>query len=243
MLGVMESHAFLLVIALTAGAGCVHDSARLASGGAGGTGGVAGAGGIPATGGSGGDGAGGLGGQGGDGGEIVRPGCGDGVLDPVTEQCDDGNAASQDGCDALCKVECAAGWFDDATNHCYRLISSVTTWNLARDGCTSLSPGYDLAAISSDVEYAFVEGQLPPPTTTMRLWIGGNDLQTEGTFAWSNGESWSFEAWAVDEPNDFNLGEDCVEMRAAGGVWGWNDLPCDSMSPTSFLCELTPAGS
>ena len=238
----MGSRSLLVSIAVLAASGCVHDSAQLASdGGAGGTSSEGGTGGVP-TGTAGGGGT-GAGGDGGEGGEIVRPGCGDGVLDPVSEQCDDGNVASQDGCDALCKVECAAGWFDDATNHCYRLIASVTTWNLARDGCTSLSPGYDLAAISSDTELAFVESQLPAPTTTMRFWIGGNDLQREGTFAWSNGEPWSFTAWGMDEPNDFNLGEDCVEMRATSGVWNWNDLPCDSMSPASFLCELTPAGS
>jgi len=151
--------------------------------------------------------------------------------------------ASQDGCDATCKVECAAGWLDSATNHCYRLISSAATWHDARDGCISLSPGYDLAAISTAVEYDFVVSQLPTPPSSTRIWIGANDLQREGTFTWSNGEAWSFTAWAPDEPNDFNLGEDCGEMRATMTDWLWNDLPCDSTTPTAFLCELTPAGS
>jgi cysteine-rich repeat protein len=232
-------------IAVVAVCGCVHDRATLVSdGGATGEGGEPGTGGA-LTGGEGGMGGTsvttGAGGEGGAGGS--RPGCGDGVLDPVSEQCDDGNVAPQDGCDADCEVECAAGWLDTATNHCYRLIASSATWHDARDGCTSLSPGYDLAAISSDVELAFVVSQLPTPPSSTRFWIGANDLQVEGTFTWSNGEPWGFTAWATDEPNDTNMNEDCGEMRTYTTEWLWNDLACDSTTPTAFLCELTPAGS
>jgi cysteine-rich repeat protein len=37
--------------------------------------------------------------------KVVAPGCGDGVVQPATEQCDDGNTAAGDGCDATCHAE------------------------------------------------------------------------------------------------------------------------------------------
>jgi cysteine-rich repeat protein len=38
---------------------------------------------------------------------VLGPHCGDGILQPGFEECDDGNHASGDGCSAACKVEIA----------------------------------------------------------------------------------------------------------------------------------------
>jgi cysteine-rich repeat protein len=88
------------------------------------TGGTTSAGGMGTGGGTGGMG----GAVGGSGGEMA---CGNGALDP-SEQCDDGNAASQDGCSSSCAVEgqadmCPTGadiqlappgiWISDTTNN------------------------------------------------------------------------------------------------------------------------------
>jgi cysteine-rich repeat protein len=35
-------------------------------------------------------------------------GCGDGILDPATEECDDANTANGDGCSAACEIRCTA---------------------------------------------------------------------------------------------------------------------------------------
>ncbi|MEP7124047.1 MAG: DUF4215 domain-containing protein [Byssovorax sp.] len=37
--------------------------------------------------------------------KVVAPGCGDGVIQAATEQCDDGNTTAGDGCDATCQAE------------------------------------------------------------------------------------------------------------------------------------------
>lgn len=37
--------------------------------------------------------------------KIVPPACGDGVIQPASEQCDDGNSAAGDGCSATCQAE------------------------------------------------------------------------------------------------------------------------------------------
>jgi cysteine-rich repeat protein len=38
--------------------------------------------------------------------------CGDGIVEPATEQCDDENTAAGDGCDASCQFECGNGMLD-----------------------------------------------------------------------------------------------------------------------------------
>jgi cysteine-rich repeat protein len=169
------------------------------------------------------------------------PGCGDGALDPAAEECDDGNQLPQDGCDPDCRVECAAGWLEPATHHCYLLIGTPGDWFKARAGCQALAPGFDLAAISSQEEHDFLVPLLPAAST--RMWIGASDQMTEGSFEWTNGEPWGFTMWEDMEPNDSMGMEDCVELRNVYLAYQWNDMNCASRTPGAFLCELTPAGT
>lgn len=37
--------------------------------------------------------------------DVLPPGCGDGIYQPPTEECDDGNLTTGDGCDATCQLE------------------------------------------------------------------------------------------------------------------------------------------
>jgi len=90
----------------TGGTGGTGGSGGAGQGGAGGIGGMGGAGG-----------AGGIGGTGGTGGG-AQVSCGDGKLDIAAgEECDDGNVANGDGCDAACQFEpppatCGNGMID-----------------------------------------------------------------------------------------------------------------------------------
>lgn len=65
-------------------------------------------------------------------------------------------------------------------------------------------------------------------------WIGLNDIQSEGTFVWTDGTPLDFTAWNEGEPN--NAGnEDCVNLAYwAGGLW--NDLGCDAARP--YICRI-----
>lgn len=66
-------------------------------------------------------------------------------------------------------------------------------------------------------------------------WIGANDLDTEGVFAWTDGSPFDFARWADGEPNDWDHREDCAHLAAwAGGRW--NDLPCDQSLP--YICHV-----
>ncbi|KAG8552545.1 hypothetical protein GDO81_004571 [Engystomops pustulosus] len=63
--------------------------------------------------------------------------------------------------------------------------------------------------------------------------LGINDLKTEGTFTYPNGEKLKYTNWKDGEPND-NFGvEDCVEMYDTGK---WNDKNCNEKR--LIICEF-----
>jgi len=159
--------------------------------------------------------------------------CGDGSLD-MGEQCDDGNDAAGDGCDA-CVVECdrAGAVQDAATHHCYWLVGMHENFDSARSHCQDAGPGVDLAAPSTASEL-----MLLTPLLDADAWIGGSDSAMRGSWAWSNGEAWSYPPgappWHSGEPN--NSG-DCVNARTDGTL---EDESCGTGK--DYLCERTPAG-
>ena len=65
-------------------------------------------------------------------------------------------------------------------------------------------------------------------------WLGGSDLEVEGTWKWTDGRSFSqggnalghaYTNWNYGEPNDYQGGEDCLQIRLENGKW--NDNSCD----------------
>jgi cysteine-rich repeat protein len=173
--------------------------------------------------------------------------CGDGVLAPLVEECDDQNAAPLDGCDPGCVVECnadptaAVTSKEPATHHCYKLFSAnPVIWTAAEVDCTLVGAGWHLATITSDQERDFIDTVIDPTGGT---WIGLSDISVEGTFVWANGEPFSYTSWNGGEPNNFGGGEDCVESieEDPSQTDDWNDLGCNNTRP--YLCELTPPGT
>lgn len=170
--------------------------------------------------------------------------CGNGTIES-TEECDDGNDTTGDGC-ASCTVECSgAGEVEDpATHHCYRFTASIA-WDAAVTECAAW--GGHLSSITSEAELDFVRLHIQ-----QRTWIGGNELRNERTWAWDNGEPWSFAPWNDGEPNDGggNAGggppydEDCVELYdnpSDRAPYGFADFNCPE--PHVSLCERWPAGT
>jgi hypothetical protein len=81
-----------------------------------------------------------------------------------------------------------------------------------------------LASIGNQAEQDFVYNTFSSPTRL--LWIGFNDVASEGNFAWSSGEPVTFTNWAPGEPNDAIGGEDFTAIYQPGHPYAskWNDF-------------------
>jgi hypothetical protein len=107
--------------------------------------------------------------------------------------------------------------------HDYYLLDQ-SSWSDAESEAQVL--GGHLVTINDSDEDAWVYDTFANYGETSRnLWIGFNDVDDEGNFLWTSGESVSYTNWNSDEPNDSGGGEDY------GMIWSftdaWNDLPND----------------
>lgn len=120
---------------------------------------------------------------------------------------------------------------DGGNDHWYALTTNAVTWQQARSEANTWIG--NLASVGSAAEQRFLENTFLRGESLLRpFWIGLNDANTEGTFAWANGEAVTYTFWSPGEPN--NSGdEDYVAMNWAfadsGGnesvaVGSWNDL-------------------
>lgn len=78
----------------------------------------------------------------------------------------------------------------------------------------SINAGGHLLVINSQAENDWIDNR------TGGIWIGYNDVASEGNFVWVTGETNGYENWNTGEPNNSN-GEDYTVMYSNGS---WNDL-------------------
>jgi hypothetical protein len=71
------------------------------------------------------------------------------------------------------------------------------------------------------------------------FWLGANDKESEGNFAWISGAPWGYENWKDANPDDWN-GEDCLHTYWRSGGAGWNDWGCGNTG--AYLCQINPIG-
>ena len=121
---------------------------------------------------------------------------------------------------------------------CYKLETSQfgRDWETSSTKCKALNG--NLASIKSECEQKVV-AQL---ANKVSVWIGGNDLTTEGTFIWPNSEEF-FKAGAVVSgvytklsstafSNSGQENQDCVQMQEDGE---WDDIVCTKFQ--NYICE------
>jgi len=200
-----------------AGAGGV---ARAGSGGsAGAPGGSAGApgGSAGAPGGSAGSGA--VGGFAGSGGAIAGGGGTAGVAGET------GAAGTAGGPTAPCEGDEVFEWALVGKSYCF-VTDSALSWADAETACETW--GGTLAVITTSQENAFLAERITDYT-----WLGASDAATEGAWEWVNGEAWSYQSFAPDEPN---ASGNCLHMWHAD-LGEWDDIPCDTVQ--SYLCEAS----
>jgi predicted outer membrane repeat protein len=102
------------------------------------------------------------------------------------------------------------------------------TWTDAQTLCEHFNG--DLASIDTSTgENDFVQGLASGVT-----WIGGHDQSTEGSWEWSDGESWSDPNWSVSPGQpDGSTDENCAALSETNGTW--SDEVCDNTN--AFVCE------
>lgn len=82
--------------------------------------------------------------------------------------------------------------------------------------------------------YTFVDSH-SSHQNEVSYWLGGNDLEMEGTFKWVRSDApLVFTDWNPGQPDDFSSGEDCIELQGAMD-YHWNDLSCSARH--RFICE------
>ncbi|KAH9505703.1 hypothetical protein Btru_055548, partial [Bulinus truncatus] len=113
------------------------------------------------------------------------------------------------------------------------------TWRESREWCGMR--GADLASVNSEDENLFLQGLLIYGIPARAVWIGLNELDRNSGYSWSDGSPvgiWGLN-WNVNEPNDENGFEACVELLARNGKW--NDQNCAKHQ--GFICEKPTMGA
>ncbi|XP_061825748.1 galactose-specific lectin nattectin-like [Nerophis lumbriciformis] len=147
--------------------------------------------------------------------------------------------------DAVVKVPSCPKGFTRVDDRCFKFIHSERTFADAQLTCECL--GADLASVTSDVENEILL-ELITIAKGDRLactWIGYNDINTDGTFVWTDGTPRDFENFRNGEPND-NGPLDCVKINGDADaadpvlptVVFWDAVDCDEEH--YFLCSKCP---
>ena len=146
---------------------------------------------------------------------------------------------------ALPDSTCMPGWVS-FNGHCY-LLDNATYSNYTEAELYCQKHHAHLAHVNNMLENAFLVAQFPlaDGSKQHRMWIGLNDMQSEGLYEWTDMWPVTFTSWRLNQPDDARHSEDCVELyvqpsdRLSSGVW--NDRLCGSKQ--GFICETRPGCS
>ena len=120
------------------------------------------------------------------------------------------------------------GW-KGFNNYCYKHVQDLKTWDNAKTDC--VAAGSYLVTIHSEEEQDFVSSIIP---VNVDVWMGGNDLATEGDWVWEDGKPWGvYTKWRPGEPNNYQDNEDCLLMVEREKTW--NDKECSAQQ--SSVCK------
>ncbi|XP_051560247.1 CD209 antigen-like isoform X3 [Myxocyprinus asiaticus] len=109
----------------------------------------------------------------------------------------------------------ANGW------HWYFISSEEKSWSDSRQFCRD--HGGDLVIINSEEEQRFIS------SFKKNVWIGLSDIEKEGKMKWVDNSPLKKGFWMVNEPNNADGSEDCVEIiPSLPPQNNWNDLQCSA---------------
>ena len=110
------------------------------------------------------------------------------------------------------------------------------SWNEAEAFCQQKN-GHLASITSNSINQYVFEGRTSRGVVGF-TWLGGNDIDKEGTWRWTDGSAFEFTSWRSGEPNNniigpFVDGEDCLHVADPKNNL-WNDYFCSL--PAAFIC-------
>ncbi|XP_045191061.2 perlucin-like protein [Mercenaria mercenaria] len=127
---------------------------------------------------------------------------------------------------------CPDGWSAQQSS-CYHFSHDKEAWANAVTICQVL--GGHVVEIEDATENQYLVSQAKIANTS--FWIGLNDLQEEGTWAWVNSKAAaSYTNWAKGQPDNDVRNENCA-LITKGFNFLWNDAQCYSLQ--KYICEKT----
>ena len=127
---------------------------------------------------------------------------------------------SGSGCN--CVEACKEGW-EMKGEHCYLWSTDKKSWTAAEDFCLK-DRGHLASATSNTTSVFFWEGM--KRKGIRNVWIGGNDIEEEGSWKWTDCNPFQTTFWKTGEPNNAHNAEDCVQMVGGRYVGTFNDVSC-----------------
>jgi len=127
--------------------------------------------------------------------------------------------------------ECPSYWTPYETSQ-YAVFSTLKSWEQAETFRNFMDAR--LVKIDSSDVSSFINTLAPDSNVTWGYWIGLTDVDMENHWKWSDGSplnAYMYENWGTDEPNNFQVEEDCVTIYEEV----WSDVPCDFKA--KFICE------
>ena len=124
---------------------------------------------------------------------------------------------------------CDQGW-DVFGDHCYFYSTDKESWNDAEEYCQE--EGGHLASVNTPAIQEYVLDELTRRSMNS-AWFGGNDIEEEGVWMWTDSTPWEFTSWGPGQPSNANGGgnQDCLQYDME---WKWDDVECSWNKP--FVC-------
>ncbi|PVD31854.1 hypothetical protein C0Q70_07273 [Pomacea canaliculata] len=126
-------------------------------------------------------------------------------------------------------------------NRCLKLYTTKQDYQTAKNRCGDDGAHlFNLKSRELDVPPLLLlmdtNGQVLSSTFGQGLWVGADDITTEGHFLWSDGITLLRDSglWERGQPDDGGSNEDCVEVLRPNNV-SINDLPCSKK--LGFVCQ------
>ena len=129
---------------------------------------------------------------------------------------------------AVVLSDCQSGWTRSGFS-CYKRFSSRKTWDSAESDCNQR--GGHLVSIVSASENSIVHNLRGTSWWSSDIWIGFNDKENEGSFAWIDGTNISYTNWDTSRDNG-----DCVRMLSDGTCMERETV----FQPTSIRVRASP---